>query len=61
MLFHRFSKDDGDSPPLAVSGADLLAQTGGNLNISRGAARAWSLTSHNLASETERSRWRSIW
>ena len=45
------------------AGAGLLAETGGNLgnNTNRCAARACAVTSRNLASETERNTWRSIW
>jgi len=42
------------------AGACLLAQTGNNLDDTGGAARASAVTSHDLAAEAERSRWRSI-
>ena len=42
------------------AGARLLTETGDNIgSTSRGARRA--AASHNLASEAERSTWRSIW
>jgi hypothetical protein len=65
MLFPPFPFEEQRQWPV-TSGFDaragLVAETGGNLgNASRGAARAAAATSHNLASEAERSRWLSIW
>ena len=44
------------------AGARLLTETGDNIgSTSRGAAPARAAASHDLASEAERSTWRSIW
>jgi hypothetical protein len=61
MQFHPFSFENHATSRSRIfdAGARLLAKTGDNLgNTNR---RAGAMTSRNLASEAERSAWRSIW